>query len=72
MHKCTCTSNYTNVTLLGEFRGILVLFTSDDVYEVICEDKGDPFSLDSKFALEISQEVAKIDVNKLESIHVQA
>lgn len=52
--------------LPSEFRGILVLFMRDDVYEVICEDKWDPFPLDAKFTLEISQEVAKINVNKLE------
>ena len=51
--------------LLCKFRGILVLLTSDDVDEVISEHKGNTLSLHAKFALEISQKVAKINVNKL-------
>jgi len=45
---------------------MLVSTISDDVDEIIGEHKGNSFSLHSKFALEISKKVTKVNVEQLQ------
>ena len=51
--------------VLCKFFGVLVPAPGDDVDEVIGEHKGDPLTLDTKLALEVPQEVPKVNVDQL-------
>lgn len=51
--------------LLCEFLGFFGPTLSDDVNEVIRKDKWYPLSLDTKFTLEITQEMSEIDMHQL-------
>ena len=62
MHR---TGRHRSAELLEECRGVLVTPTGDDVDEVVCEHEWNSLTLDSKFALEVSKEVAKVDVDEL-------
>ena len=52
--------------VLYECVGVLVPTTGDDVDEVIGQHKGHSLSLDTKLALEVTQEMAKVNVDQLQ------
>ena len=54
------------VGVLYECVGVLVPAIGNDVDEVIGQHKGHSLSLDAKLALEVPQEVAKVNVDQLQ------